>query len=291
MTSRIKRHFTDQIDNVIESITDKLNINFLKNQILKNAYGNTHTPIARLDPRVLMIWYTFFAIVPWLVHDVVFLLGAFILVTITTILAQVAGLVIFLFVLGVLGQTGYLLILSLIFGGDASVLIPLLVLSLKVSTVSLASITVFSGMEPDKLSSGLMWFGAPDQFSFSVSYAYRILPILMEEFQNILLSFRLRGLAPSTKGLRGKISYLIYMIKIIINSFYPLMLNTAKRSRTTVEALELKGYSYASKNKEVKKMKLASLKISYDDIIFIIISIIWILASILLSSYIRNGGL
>ena len=28
-------------------------------------------------------------------------------------------------------------------------------------------------------------------------------------------------------------------MKIIMQSFYPLMLNTAKRSRTTVEALEL----------------------------------------------------
>ena len=30
--------------------------------------------------------------------------------------------------------------------------------------------------------------------------------------------------------------YLIYQVKIIMQSFYPLMLNTAKRSRTTVEA-------------------------------------------------------
>ena len=34
--------------------------------------------------------------------------------------------------------------------------------------------------------------------------------------------------------------YLIYQVKIIMQSFYPLMLNTTKRSRTTVEALELR---------------------------------------------------
>ena len=52
--------------------------------------------------------------------------------------------------------------------------------------------------------------------------------------------------------------HLIYQIQVIIHSFYPLMLNTAKRSRTTVEALEIKGYRYAAVNKEVKKMKLAT---------------------------------
>mgnify|MGYP000706592723 CR=1 FL=1 len=60
--------------------------------------------------------------------------------------------------------------------------------------------------------------------------------------------------------LAGKVRYLIYQIQVIIHSFYPLMLNTAKRSRTTVEALEIKGYRYAAVNKEVKKMKLATLK-------------------------------
>ena len=63
---------------------------------------------------------------------------------VTTLLARVAGLVLFLFGLGVFSQTGYLLIVTLLFGGDASAVAPLLVLTLKVATVSLASVTVFS---------------------------------------------------------------------------------------------------------------------------------------------------
>ena len=114
---------------------------------------------------------------------------------------------------------------------------PLLVLSLKVATCSLASVTVFSGLDPDKLSNGLMWYGCPERLSFSISYAYRMLPMLMEEFQNILLSFRLRGNPPSREGLWGKVKYLFYQVKVVMHAFYPLMLNTAKRSRTTVEAL------------------------------------------------------
>ena len=41
-----------------------------------------------------------------------------------------------------------------------------------------------------------------------------------------------------------------------MESFYPLMLNTAKRSRTTVEALELRGHRYAAVNKTVKNKAL-----------------------------------
>ena len=69
-------------------------------------------------------------------------------------------------------------------------------------------------------------------------------------------------------------------------SFYPLMLNTAKRSRTTVEALELKGYRYANENKIVRKRKIKSLKLHKNDYIYIIVSITWVIISIILSNII-----
>ncbi|HIX67994.1 MAG TPA: energy-coupling factor transporter transmembrane protein EcfT [Candidatus Anaerostipes excrementavium] len=267
-----------------ENVLDKFSMDFLRNQVLKNAYGNDDTVIAVRDPRILLVWYLFFGLVPWFVNDIPFLLGCFLFVMATTILAKVAGLVLFLFAVGVFSQTGYLLIATWIFGGDASAIAPLLVLTLKVATISLASVTVFSGLDPDRLSNGLMWFGCPERLSFSISYAYRMLPMLMEEFQNVLLSYRLRGNPPAHETVTGKIKYLVYQIKIIIHAFYPLMLNTAKRSRTTVEALELKGYRYAAVNKEVRKMKLSSLKITYDDLIFLAISFLWVAVTILVST-------
>ena len=258
-----------------ENILDKLSMDFLRNQVLKNAYGNDDTFIAKRDPRILLVWYVFFALAPWFVDDLPFLLGCFVLVAVTTVIAKVAPLVLVLFCLGVFSQTGYLFVVSLLFGGNAQTVVPLLVLTLKVASVSLASITVFSGLDPDRLSNGLMWFGCPEKLSFSISYAYRMLPMLMEEFQNVLLSYRLRGNAPEHDTLAGKVRYLIYQIQVIIHSFYPLMLNTAKRSRTTVEALEIKGYRYAAVNKEVKKMKLATLKVTYDDLLFLAVSFLW----------------
>ena len=259
-------------------------MDFLRNQVLKNAYGNNDTVIAGMDPRILLVWYLFFGLVPWFVNDLPFLIGCFLLVAVTTMMAKVAGLVLFLFGLGVFSQTGYLLIVTLLFGGDASAIAPLLVLTLKVATVSLASITVFSGMDPDKLANGLMWYGCPERLSFSISYAYRVLPMLMEEFQNILLSFRLRGNPPAREGFVGSVKYLWYQIKTVMHAFYPLMLNTAKRSRTTVEALEIRGYRNAAVDKTVKKMKLAALKVSYNDLLFLAVSLLVVAVALLIST-------
>ena len=258
-----------------ENLLDKFSMDFLRNQVLKNAYGNDDTVIAALDPRVLIAWYLFFGVVPWFVQDLPFLLGCFLLVMVTTLLARVAGLVLFLFAVGVFSQTGYLFLATLLFGGDASAVAPLLVLTLKVATISLASVTVFSGLDPDRLSNGLMWYGCPERLSFSISYAYRMLPMLMEEFQNVLLSYRLRGNPPAHDTLWGKVLYLIYQVRIVVESFYPLMLNTAKRSRTTVEALELRGYRYAAADKAVKKIRLSALKVTWNDLLFLALSALW----------------
>ena len=263
------------LEKLSENVMDKVSIDFLRNQVLRNAYGNDDTPIAKLDPRVLIVWYLFFGLVPWFLSDVTVLLGLFLFCAVTTRLARVAPLVLFVFALGVFSQTGYLFIVALFFGGSVETLVPLLVLTLKVTTCSLASITVFSGLDPDRLSNGLLWFGCPERFSFSISFAYRILPIMFEELQNILLSFRRRGEAPAHDTLMGKLRWLVYQVKTIVQSFYPLMLNMAKRSRTTVEALELKGYRYASSNMTVLKIKLSSLAIGRNDLIFAAVSIAW----------------
>ena len=267
-----------------ENVLDKFSMDFLRNQVLKNAYGNNNTVIAQLDPRILLLWYLFFGLAPWFVHQLWFLLASFLLVLVTTKLARVAGLVLFLFAVGVFSQTGYLLVVSLLFGGDASTVTPLLVLTLKVATCSLASVTVFSGLDPDRLSNGLMWYGCPERLSFSIAYAYRVLPMLMEEFQNILLSYRMRGNPPDSDTLWGKVKYLCYQVKVIIHAFYPMMLNTAKRARTTVEALEIKGYRYAAVNKAVKKMKLSTLKVGYNDFLFLALSFLWMAVAMLVST-------
>ena len=135
--------------------------------------------------------------------------------------------------------------------------------------------TVFSGLDPDKLSNGLMWFGCPERLSFSISYAYRVLPMLMEGVSKhfALLPAARKPTLPGGPVGKGEVSVLPGEgghARLL-----PLMLNNRKRSRTTVEALEIRGYRNAAANKAVKRMKLATLKVSTNDLLFLAISLMW----------------
>lgn len=263
---------------------DKLNVEQIKIELMNTAYANDSTFIARLDPRILFIWYGFFGIVPWFIHNGVILFGMLAATIVTTIMTKVSKLILFILILGLFGQGGYLLIASLFFGGDIAVLQPLLMLTVKLAVISLASITVFSSMGPEKLSVGLLSIGVPGQVSFSISYGYRMLPLLLEEYNHVFMSYRLRGRAPDKKGFLYW-RYAAYFIKLAVLSFYPLLLSTAKRARTTIEALETKGSKNAFKNPAVKKLKLNSLSIGRNDYAFLSISVLYMAAIFAASNY------
>lgn len=246
----------------------KFSLDRIQLELMNTAYGSGHASLSQLDPRGLLIWYLFFAIVPWFVNSLTVLAGMCLFMIVTTILSRVTPFIILVLCLGLIGQVGWLFIISLFFGGDISSALPLLKLTLKLSVVSLASITVFSGLDPEKISDGLLALGIPAAFSFSLSYGYRILPVLFEEFRNVLLSYRLRGKAPSRPGLlHWRIG--VYYLKLLVYAFFPLMLATAKRSRTTVEALETRGFSYGLNHPEAKKLKLSHLRFQMRDILFL----------------------
>ncbi|WP_339221134.1 energy-coupling factor transporter transmembrane component T [Paenibacillus sp. FSL W7-1332] len=247
---------------------NKITIERIQLELMNTAYGSGHASLSRLDPRCMLIWYLFFAIAPWFISSINVLAGLFLMMVVTTVLSRVTPFIIVVLCLGLIGQVGWLFIVSLFFGGDISSALPLLKLTLKLSVVSLASITVFSGMDPEKISDGLLALGMPAAFSFSLSYGYRILPVLFEEFRNVMLSYRLRGKAPERPGfLYWRLA--AYYIKLLVLSFFPLMLATAKRSRTTVEALETRGFSYGMKNPAAKKLKLSHLTLSARDVLFL----------------------
>ena len=42
---------------------------------LKTAYSTEVNLLTKLDPRVLLIWYSYFAIVPWFIHSHIVLIG------------------------------------------------------------------------------------------------------------------------------------------------------------------------------------------------------------------------
>lgn len=253
---------------LIRNWASKISLERIQLELMNTAYGSGHVTLTRLDPRGMLIWYLFFAVVPWFLSNFVVLAGMFVLVVLTTALSRVSPLIILVLCLGLIGQVGWLFLLSLFFGGDIGSALPLLKLTLKLSIVSLASITVFSGLDPERISDGLLALGMPAGFSFSLSYGYRILPVLFEEFRHIFLSYRMRGAAPARGGMLGWRTG-AYYLKLLMLAFYPLMLATAKRARTTVEALETRGFSYGMKHPASKKLKLAHLAMTRHDLLFL----------------------
>ncbi|MEH7225568.1 energy-coupling factor transporter transmembrane component T [Bacillus sp. JJ1566] len=257
-------------------IQDKFSLEYIKNELVKTAYSVEDNLLTRLDPRVLLIWYCYFAIVPWFIYSHIILIGYFCFMVFLTYKAKVSPLIITVLVLGLIGEVGLLFLISLLFGGSFVSLLPMIWLSIKLAAISLASVSVFSSMNPERFSDALLRLRFPDKLSFSIAYGYRILPTLFEEFQQIILSYRLRGKAPERNG----ILYwrkIVYFLFIFIRSFYPLMLNTAKRSRTTVEALETKGFTYGSNNRKLIQLKTSYLKITYHDYAFIFITFFYLI--------------
>ena len=45
-----------RMNKLSENLLDKFSMEFLRSQVLKNAYGNDDTVIAALDPRILIVW-------------------------------------------------------------------------------------------------------------------------------------------------------------------------------------------------------------------------------------------
>lgn len=254
------------------SFWEKISVERIKVELLRTAYGQSMTFLSRFDPRILMLWYSFFAITPWFIHNKVILLGFLIAIAILTYTSKPSLLVLLVLAIGLISDAAYMLVVSLLFGGGLAAAWALSTLTLKLLVITLASIAVFTSMDPERLSDGLLSLGLPAQFSFGVAYGFRMLPILIEEYNNILYSYRLRGKSPDKRGLR----MLIYTFKLSVIAFYPLILNTAKRTRTTVEALEIKGFTYAMHDPKVKKLKLSYLKITGKDVAFLMISAVYI---------------
>lgn len=252
----------------VRKLLHKVSVEQVKMELLNTAYGNGETFLAKLDARTLFIWYAFFGIVPWFIHNELALGGMFAIMLVTTAISRISPLILFILCMGLISQAGYLLVASWFFGGNLDTILPLMVLTLKLAVISLAGITAFCSMDPEKLSDGLLKIGVPGQVSFSIAYGYRMLPALLEEYHHIFLSFRLRGKAPERSGILYW-RVVAYFGKIAVLSFYPLMLSMAKRARTTVEALETKGISEAFRNPEVKRIKLAHMRFGLRDGLFL----------------------
>lgn len=267
-----------------ESLTEKISVDYIKKEILKTAYGNRETAIARVDARVLFFWYLFFAISPWLVYNRTVLIGIVLLLAVVAFLSRVSSLIVILLAFGIVSQVVGWGVAALFFGGDLSVFVALSTLWLKLLAASLASIAVFASMDPDRFSDGLLALGMPEQFAFGLSYGYRMIPVLFDEYNNVYNACRLRSKRPEKPGL-FYFNWMVHYLRLVVISFYPMILNTAKRTRTTVEGLAMRGFTYAINHPEVKQVRLAYMKFTGYDVAFVLLTVVAMAAIFVVGAY------
>ncbi|WP_265522413.1 energy-coupling factor transporter transmembrane component T family protein [Oerskovia flava] len=250
---------------------DTISVEWVKLELMRTAYATRGGLLSKRDPRVVIWWYLLFAVVPWFTHSVTVLASLFVLAAVAVLVSRVGPLVLGLFVIGLLAEGFYLLVAAAIFGGGTESIVALAELTLKLGTISMASMAAFVSLDPEKLSDALLSLRAPALLSFAVSYGYRMLPMLMEEFHTIIDGHRLRSAPLPSKGFLGW-RVVVRLGTTVVQAFYPMMLNTAKRTRTTVEALETKGFTFAAENDAGRRIRLAYLKVRLGDVVFLAVS-------------------
>lgn len=250
---------------------DRMSVEWVKLELMRVAYATRGGFLARRDPRAVLGWYLLCAVAPWLTYSTPALAMLFAGALACALAARIGPLLLGLFTLGILGQAAYVLVLVFVLGGNTAAIDGLLQISLKLGAISLASMAAFVSLDPEKLSDGLQALRAPAVLGFGVSYGYRMVPLLIDEFQTIVDGHRLRGAPPRGHGFLGWRTA-TRIGTIAVQAFYPLILNTAKRTRTTVEALETRGFAGTSGDDQGRRLRLAHLHWSWGDTVLLTVT-------------------
>lgn len=250
---------------------DVLSVEWVKLELIRTAYATRGGLFSTMDPRMVLGWYLLLAIIPWFTHNLTVLAVLFVMGAIAVALARVGPLILALFVFGLVTEAVYIFIAAIFFGGDLTTIVALLELTLKLGTISMASMAAFVSLDPEKLSDALLALRAPALLAFAVSYGYRMLPILVEEFNTVFDNYRLRSAPPAKAGFLGYRN-VVHWIKMSVLAFYPIFLNTAQSVRTTVEALETRGFTYATVDPRGRSIRLAYLKVGWKDVLVLLVT-------------------
>jgi energy-coupling factor transport system permease protein len=146
---------------------------------------------------------------------------------------------------------------------------------LKLTIISVISLAVFSAMSPQKISQGLLRLGVPRQLTFGITYGYRMMPLLVEEYHALINSFRLRSKVPEKQGL-FRWRYYKYLLVLSARAFYPLIFNVAKRARVTVEAMETKGFSHSLGDEKSRQLRTGDMLLAPRDVSFVFGSLLFV---------------
>jgi energy-coupling factor transport system permease protein len=261
----------------IDSLRAAVTIDAIKTDLLRTAYDNEGSFLHRLDPRMLLVWYVVFLFVPWLFFDNRILFALFLFVTILALLSRVSVYLIGLMAFTVVTTLASYAIVTAFTGDPIAAIRALIPYTFKVTIITVSSLAVFSSMSPKTLARGLLSLGVPRQFTFVIAYGYRMLPVLFQEYLDLVNSLRLRNAVPDSPG-RFRWRYYLYLLKLSMIAFYPMIFNVAKRSRVTVEAMEARGFSNSLNSEASRRIQLEGLKLRWLDVAFFVGSLLYVAA-------------
>lgn len=258
----------------------------IKIDLMRTAYDNDDALLNKFDPRIVIIWAGIFVIVPWFFYEPEPLFVMLVVSLLLAYLSQTSIYLLALLIFGSVSNIGFIVVLSSVVywwqGGSGGLQeavvdnsVALLPFTMKLTVISVVSLAAFSAMSPKKLAKGMLSLRVPRPFTFAIAYGYRMMPVLLEEYHDLVNSLRLRNKAPEDRGLL-RWRYYLYLLKLSIKAFYPMTFNVAKRSRVTVEAMETKGFSYSLGNEASRELRLGDLEVQPRDVTFMLVSLLFV---------------
>ncbi|WP_126663849.1 energy-coupling factor transporter transmembrane component T family protein [Haloterrigena salifodinae] len=267
----------------LDSLREGTSIDSIKTDLLRTAYDNDAAFLNRIDPRVLFAWYAVFLVVPWLFFDLMILSGLLAFVSIIAAVSRVSKFLIATLAFGTVTNLALYAVIAGLLGDGAGAVVALLPYTFKLTIISVASLAVFSSMSPKDISRGLLSLGVPRQFTFVIAYGYRMLPVLLQEYHDVVNSLRLRSCAPESPGF-WRCRHYLYLLRLSVRAFYPMIFNVAKRSRVTVEAMESRGFSQSLQGSASRELQLEELRVRPFDVAFLVGSLAVVVAIAVLGS-------
>lgn len=146
---------------------------------------------------------------------------------------------------------------------------------LKMLTSFMVSLVFIMSITPSEMAAGLSACGLPYKFSSIVEIAFRYIPDISRDYENISVSMQCRGLELDTKKI-GPIKKLKQMVLILI----PLVITSFDRVQSIANAMDLRGFgkmkkrTYYAEHEESKWDKIFAI-LTYIVFAIIIIYIVY----------------
>lgn len=230
-----------------------------------NAFKFTkkHTFIHKLDPRSKLLFAIIYTVVALLFTEIVPLLFIFLslfpFILIGNLFNQwiksIRGLS-YLYLIIIILNTLFISVKGLSFA---------ISMSLRISIMISAFSIFFLSVDPNDLALSFISMKVPYEFAFSFSLAFRFVPTIAMEAQNIIDAQQSRGYEMQKKGI-------ISQIKNLFPLLIPLIVSSIRRAFNVAEALESRAFGSKRKRSYYFKIKYSAI-----DWIFTIYLIIFLI--------------